>query len=163
MPEPVYLKYAGIGSRKTPKSILKRMKRIGKRYALDGYILRSGAADGADTAFEEGCDSVNGKKEIYLPWENFNGHSSELYGVCQEALEMAESYHPAWHRCTEAAKKFHARNCYQVLGLCLDDPVDVVICWTKDAELVGGTAQALRIAQDYGIKIINLGDPNAKA
>jgi predicted Rossmann fold nucleotide-binding protein DprA/Smf involved in DNA uptake len=56
--------YAGIGSRQTPEDVLKIMKTIGSFMVHKDYILRSGAADGADTAFEQGCDAENGKKKF---------------------------------------------------------------------------------------------------
>lgn len=43
--------YTGIGSRQTPKDILKLMEDIAFKLAQKGYILRSGAAGGADTAW----------------------------------------------------------------------------------------------------------------
>lgn len=55
--------YAGVGSRETPQDILNTMYKIGKYLASKGYTLRSGGAIGADTAFENGCDSVKGEKE----------------------------------------------------------------------------------------------------
>lgn len=71
-------KYAGIGSRKTPKEILGLFDYLGRYFAKRRFLLRSGAADGADTAFEDGCDIYSGPKEIYLPWKGFNGNGSEL-------------------------------------------------------------------------------------
>ena len=47
--------YAGIGSRKTPKDICELMTRVARYLYFKGYTLRSGAADGADTAFEIGA------------------------------------------------------------------------------------------------------------
>ena len=55
--------YAGIGSRSTPSSILSIMTILGKTLAQNGYILRSGGAEGADKAFEIGCNEVSGMKE----------------------------------------------------------------------------------------------------
>jgi predicted Rossmann fold nucleotide-binding protein DprA/Smf involved in DNA uptake len=57
--------YAGIGARETPDDVLHLMYLLGRKLATDGYVLRSGHADGADLAFEKGCDSVNGRKEIF--------------------------------------------------------------------------------------------------
>ena len=74
------------------------------------------------------------------------------------AVIRAAQYHPAWHRCSDAARKLHARNGGQILGPELDAPARVVICWTPNGELVGGTAQALRIAADHDVPVINLGD-----
>ena len=59
--------YCGIGSRKAPKHVLDLMTKIGESFAKKGLLLRSGGAIGADTAFERGCNAVNGKKEIYYP------------------------------------------------------------------------------------------------
>ena len=56
--------YAGIGARKTPNHVLKYMELQGKLLAEKGYILRSGGAKGADSAFERGCDFVGGPKQF---------------------------------------------------------------------------------------------------
>lgn len=150
--------YAGIGARATPQVALDTIKHIARFLALDGYALRSGAAEGADTAFEEGCDSENGWKEIYLPWPMFRGHTSPLYGVSDEALELAKKHHPNWNSCSKYAQLFHGRNCYQVLGIDLKTPAKMVVCWTPEGKVVGGTGQAIRLAQAYEIPVINLGD-----
>jgi predicted Rossmann fold nucleotide-binding protein DprA/Smf involved in DNA uptake len=59
--------YAGIGSRRTPVTILKQFTKLGMLLGKAGYTLRSGHAPGADISFENGCDQVKGKKEIYIP------------------------------------------------------------------------------------------------
>lgn len=50
--------YTGIGSRETPAEILEIFEHLGAWFAKKGYTLRSGHADGADAAFENGCSSV---------------------------------------------------------------------------------------------------------
>ena len=52
-----------------------------------------------------------------------------------------------------------ARNAMQVAGPNLNRPADRIVAWTPGGEIVGGTGQALRMAQDMGIEIRNLGDP----
>ena len=47
--------YAGVGSRATPEPVLDLMRRCATRLEVLGYTLRSGGANGAETAFEEGC------------------------------------------------------------------------------------------------------------
>jgi len=47
--------YTGIGSRKTPYQVQQQMQRIAQFLAKKGYTLRSGSANGADSAFEEGA------------------------------------------------------------------------------------------------------------
>lgn len=149
------IKYAGIGSRETPADIIALMSLIGERLAIRGWTLRSGGADGADRAFELGCEKASGKKEIFLPWQNFNGSSSQFFTPSPEAHALASS-HPVWNRLTDNVKLLHARNCHQVLGLDLNDPVSVLICWTKGGKIVGGTATAINLALKRNIPVLNL-------
>jgi hypothetical protein len=155
--------YTGIGSRKTPKDILSIMVRFGVEMARKGIILRSGGANGADAAFEAGCDAENGQKQIFLPWRGFNDHPSKFYTAMDEAYEIASRLHPAWNRCQQAAQKLHARNCHQILGPHLDDPSGFVVCWTPDGNVVGGTATAINLAQERGIKVFNMAIPSELA
>lgn len=157
--------YTGIGSRKTPPEILELMVKIGTTLAKNDWTLRSGHADGADEAFERGARAVQGKTEIYLPWEGFNQTSSFNPSFIvpstkcpqyNEALKIAAQFHPAWNQCSHGAKSLHTRNVYQVVGLDLNTPTDLVICWTKDGKRGGGTGQALRIAEYLKIPIFDL-------
>lgn len=148
--------YAGIGSRKTPPSVLAVFAKIAGRLERRGYLLRSGAATGADLGFEMGVlHAVH--KDIFLPWRGFNNSTSKLWHIDDKAFVLAEAFHPAWHTCSPTARKFHARNCYQALGLDLKTPADFIICWTPGGKQVGGTGQALRIAQEYKIPVVNFG------
>ena len=153
------MKYAGIGSRNTPDQQRSRMADIAAGLAKQGWLLRSGAAPGADTAFEWGCDQVDGAKEIYLPWNNFARHSNGMTITPEQweaAQYLASLFHPAWAKCSPAARQLHARNGFQILGPDLNDPVNMVICWTPEGKMVGGTSQAMRIAQHFQIPILNL-------
>lgn len=154
--------YAGIGSRKTPDTILADMRHIATVLEQQGYILRSGGADGADQAFEDGVNQ-SWNKEIILPWNGFNKKSTSRLGytllpdrMVPAAMEMASQIHPAWDRCSSVARAFHARNMAQILGPWLDRPVEFVVCWTPKGETVGGTATAIRLAQQKNIPVINL-------
>lgn len=156
--------YAGIGSRDTPNDVLRLMTRIGKWLGAKRVVLRSGGAEGADSAFERGQGTI-GPKEIFLPWNGFNGRAMQrgLLGVDErKAYEIAEKHHPAWHRLSDVAKKLTARNAYQILGATCADPSAFVVCWTSDGAIAkttrktGGTGQAIRIAHTYGIPVFNL-------
>jgi len=159
--------YAGIGSRETPSYVLEEMEKIAQYLGDNGYCLRSGGAEGADTAFEQGCDEISGDKEIYIPWNNFNSKWDRDYGIwsleCEEvqaglnkATKMAEQYHPRWSKLSQGVKKLMIRNSLQIFGYDMLLPVELVICWTPNGKVVGGTGQALRIAEDHEIRIINL-------
>lgn len=76
--------YTGVGSRECPAKILERLEEIGRLLAVNGFTLRSGAARGADSAFEKGCDSRQGKKEIFLPCVGFNGNKAPMVPIIPE-------------------------------------------------------------------------------
>lgn len=145
--------YAGIGSRKTPSEILEKMKVIGYVLSKENFTLRSGGAEGADLAFESGSVLGRGKREIYLPWRLFNENRSPFCEPSSEAYELASKYHPRWSALSNGAKSLHARNMHQILGLDLRTPSMFVVCYCNGT---GGTMQALRVALDKKIPIINL-------
>lgn len=69
-----YVPYSGIGSQKTPEDVMADMRLIGAALAKRGFTLRSGAAVGADTAFEEVSKGVHASKaerprEIFVAWK----------------------------------------------------------------------------------------------
>ena len=72
-------------------------------------------------------------------------------------MAIAARLHPAWHRCSPAVRKLHARNGAVVLGRQLDRPVDAVVAWSPGGAITGGTGMALRIAAEWGIPVLNLG------
>jgi len=147
--------YAGIGARTTPATILCIMHGIGRRLANKGWVLRSGEAVGADTAFKEGAALLNGKMELFLPWKGFNGSNSNLYNLPKfnEAMEIAKSIHPAWFHCSVIARKLLARSVFQILGASLDTPSSIVIGWTLGK---GGTAFTFSVARKYHVPVLNL-------
>ena len=105
--------YAGIGSRATPRPVLAAMTKMAAWLARTGWHLASGGADGADTAFAGGAPA--GQRTLYLPWPGYNGHvGPDCRTLSRSALsasmEIAARLHPAWHRCSSAARKLHARN-----------------------------------------------------
>jgi hypothetical protein len=161
--------YTGVGARKTPLVFQEMLSDYAEALAKAGYLGRSGGADGADTAIEEGIDRVSGKKEIYLPWRGFNHNKSSLFGVTDAALQIAATVHPAWGSLEQSDKKLHGRNVYQVLGANLSAPSRFLLCWTADGlELEkdrtrksGGTATAIVLALRNNIPVFNLGRPGS--
>ena len=106
--------YAGIGSRQTPPPVLKLMTAIATGLKNKGYVLRSGGAMGADTAFHKGAQ---GRAEIFLPWKGYNNVNADVADdtVTPAALELAAQYHPAWGKCGKGARLLHARNMYIIV------------------------------------------------
>jgi len=166
--------YAGIGSRETPLSTRNLMTAVAKRLSRLGYTLRSGGADGADSAFQAGADRS---------WIFYKDHALRLSPEGDEKIEynaedilfmegFVTKYHPAPHALKGGGRELMRRNTLQVMSYSqywLELPqVDFVLCWTPDGSLngasrsAGGTGQALRIAHDYGIPVFNL-EPDAPA
>lgn len=166
--------YAGIGARNTPTDVLHIMCQLGYVLADNGYVLRSGGAKGADSYFQRGCEewckdnnvAYGERQEIYLPWNGFNGlYSNKEKGITTEnhwlALEITHDVHPNAQYLSQAQMKLMMRNVSQIHGNVNIDS-DFVICWTPDGAInstsktTGGTGQAIRLANESDIKVINL-------
>lgn len=138
--------YAGIGSRETPQDVCETMTKIAKSLSLRDYTLRSGGAKGADRAFQHGAKDyeIFYAKDHIPMWCNI----------------FVENFHPnpmALAKKGDYAWNLMARNSMQVLGKDGDTPVDFVVCWTKGGTGAGGTGQAIRIANYFGIPVYDLG------
>lgn len=161
--------YAGIGSRKTPPEVCEVMRHLAGRLGCVGWTLRSGRAEGADSAFEAGARCVNGTCEIFLPEDlrplsvrvndkvqNWS-YMDEVTGSTIGAKVIARLLHPNGKNLNPQALELHARNTYQIIGQDMNTPVDLVICWTEGGRGEGGTGQALRLAKMLNIPIIDFG------
>ena len=156
---------SGVGSRQTPKNICSEMTVIGAWCKERGFIVRSGHAEGADWAFELGAQEYC---EAYIPWASFNAHlisNAKKLIIPAESpyVELVNKYHPAPHKLSRSALALMCRNSCQVLGEDLKTKSSAVVCWTEDYKKPsGGTSQAIRIAKDYGVPVLNMSDPNFK-
>lgn len=160
--------YAGIGSRDIDEDmdLFHKLVGLGESFAKLGYILRSGGADGADSAFEIGCDLASGKKEIYLPWRYFNENTSDLVlEPTKELEEITRSIYTRYDMSSRAVQKLHMRNVLQILGQPSIGPKSsFVICWTDRANSdTGGTRFGIALAEKYHIPVINLYEKNWKS
>lgn len=143
--------YAGIGSRETPKNVLKIMEILGE-FLSDKAHLRSGGASGADQAF-----ALKAK------------HKTIFYAKdCKEwCLEMVTKYLPEgitkekFYTWRPYVQQLLGRNMMQILGENGDSPVDFVICYCDlDYQTFksGGTGYAVRCALNHNIKVFNIKD-----
>lgn len=140
------------------------MRELAYVAAQNGHTLRSGGAPGADTAFELGCIDSNGSMEVFLPWQKFNGNTSQLYTPTENAKLLASEIHSGWKYVKPSIRLLIARNMHQILGYGLDDPVTCVVCWTKDgcesieqySIKTGGTGSAVALASVRNIPVYNL-------
>ena len=150
--------WTGVGSRETPKDILDLMYEISLKLDSLGWTLRSGGADGADTAFEKGAK----KPDIYLPWKGFNNRQGIILEHCDRenfAYDLASKIHPAWDKLSRGASALHARNIFQVLGHLDSMPKSkFLICYAKPSgdSVSGGTRTAVECAKMHDVKVENL-------
>lgn len=158
--------YAGIGARSTPPVILSLMTRAAFALTKRGYVLRSGHAMGADSAFERGAGR---DAQIFLPAVGWRGSPSEFHPdvlgaeLWCRARIIAAAHHPAFAGLSAFVQALHTRNVFQVLGVSLDSPAEFVLCWTADGEASGGTGQALRIATSHAVPVFNLQRPRERS
>ena len=138
--------YCGVGSRETPSDILEKMGEIAHYCAKRGWVLRSGGAKGADTAFEAGCMIDGAQMQIFHPTDNIPAWTNVF----------TDHFHPNPGALKDWGRKLMNRNAMQILGRDGNTPVTCVICWTKDGKGSGGTGQACRIADYYGIPIFDV-------
>lgn len=173
--------WTGVGSRETPPEIQQVMVDLGYTLADMGWVLRSGHAEGADSAFERGVqqwfmdnveihniDDVEPPMEIYLPYNGFCGAKAEgihyilpnEFNNYDVAKRIASRIHPAWNNCSDFAKNAHSRNVYQVLGMELKEPSKMLVCWAKPSNkfgnVQGGTGTAVALANECDIPVYNL-------
>ena len=142
------MRYAGIGARKTPDNFQTQMTDIASKLEFEGYILRSGGAEGADKAFEKGTT----RSEIFYKED-----------AIDQTRAIAKEIHPAPDKLHGYGLDLQARNTNQLFGKNLDTPVDFILAWTPGGAQVGGTAQAMRMAALKGIPIINMAKPGWRA
>lgn len=157
--------YTGIGSREVPLEIYELMTKVAEFLSGQGFILRSGGADGSDSAFELGAKEM----EIYLPWNGFNNRRTNQlhddkylvpseFGNYSYAELITKMTHPACDKLNDTTWKFHNRNVYQILGKNLLTPSNFVVLYapTTTDGVKGGTNTAYTIAKRMGIKTYNL-------
>lgn len=147
---------------------------ISLKFALAGFILRSGNARGADeiaqTAYMDAYRQGEVTKEhfeVYLPWNGFRRGSDGyehciFHPVTARAKDMAKDVHPRPERLTTNTISLHGRNVYQIFGHDFNTPADIVVCYTTNGMVEGGTATAINLALNAGIKVINIAQGELK-
>ena len=178
--------YTGVGSRETPPDVLILMRRIGYVMAMKGISLRTGEADGADSAFYKGVvdaydlHRVKFENEVFVAGppksfhyvndvvDIFNGASAFDASIPLEKFrETAVRIRGSWDDLSYFGAKCHIRNVAQVLGANGNSPSRGLICWAKPVNtikvtdskmryVVGGTNTAYCTAILHNIPVYNL-------
>lgn len=165
----------GIGSR--PKNLPKEngeiatwivdlVNEVGAAAKKHNWTLRSGAADGMDSLFEAAWGD---NKEIYLPYDGFNGHWGGQNGailvedpmILAQAVDIVSKVHPVWKKLKKIAKELHTRNVFQALGAEVNHPSDFCVFYApvdENGEIEGGTRTAVEICRFLNVPTYNLRD-----
>jgi hypothetical protein len=163
--------YAGIGSREisfVEKTIITHVANILSNMNL---LLYSGNAPGSDQTFQK---ASNGKCVVFLPWDRFelssfdytkNAVDFQIVGQSPQGIASINKYHPNPKSLGQGGKCLMARNWHQINGIAKFPMVSFVVCCaTPDGKgsCIGGTSQAVRIALDLNIPVINIREKNWK-
>lgn len=162
------LRFAGIGPRKTPASVLGQMTEIGRIFAQAGWIGVSGFAEGADQAWLAGIPEQ--QQEVWLPWWSYNQarefddphgrfHKTKVTADIRQVAK--DCYKGDFEALTGGAQLLFARNVAILARDTLDTPVNLVAYWQDPKDIdssYGGTNHALRVAAAAGIPTFNIGE-----
>ena len=174
--------YTGVGSRETPDDILILMRRIGYIMAMKGVALRTGEADGADSAFYKGVvdaydlHRVKFENEVFVAGPPKSFHyvndvvdifSRDSSSPIEKFRETAVRIRGSWDDLSYFGAKCHIRNVAQVLGANGNSPSRGLICWAKPVNTIkvaeskmryveGGTNTAYCTAILHNIPVYNL-------
>ena len=177
--------YTGVGIRETPFEIYLVMKACAMVFEKKGYILRSGTALGADSAFEQGITNPD-NAEIYIPYKSFpqkmwKENSAINYIIPSENkdkyfqannLLMRNNLYKRWETVKqEWVMKLHNRNIFQVLGQNLNKKEKSMfcLCYTScgsttyeqtDPNRTGGTGTAINTSSFFDVPVFNLAKEN---
>ena len=160
--------YTGVGSRNITPKERSTIISVAAFLSNQGYTVRSGKALGADTAFAMGAVSNDHHRLVnYVPWKRFNNQEfggdyyDKVLDDCNYdfCYQLAEQIHPAWERCSPAAKRLHARNILQVLGDHCNEPSKFLLACSdedKHGDVKGGTRTAWMCAKQYAVPVFNI-------
>lgn len=162
----LYKPYACTGNEDAPPEIKAKFIEIAKMLENSGYTLRTGGMDGVEEMVE---NSVT-KKEVHLPFRDFNGKQSRFTFNSDRAYAIAKKYHPTFDGLSKGVKCFLAKNARLILGNNMTSPALFLLTWTEDGATssrdrtarTGFAGHAIAIAAGIGIPVINLARSDAE-
>lgn len=155
--------YVGCGSSKAPEQILKLMTLLAGALSDRGVYLHTSEQSGPDAAFRRGS---RGKFWTFIP-DNDSGES--VCGITSDltpggaAVTLARRLNPSFVAMNQQDKRWEIAANSVVLGL-EGGQAKMLITWTPDGAVdaqtitrdTGHVARYLRLAERYGIPVINL-------
>ena len=161
-----YKPVAMTGNPDAPPEIIERMIQIAKRLEAMEFTVRIGGMQGIEDAIEKAIE----KKEVHLPFKDFDQKQSKFTYVSERATAVAKMFFPNWDAMKKGVQLFLAKNARVLMGQRVDSPALFFVCWTQDGvesfkdttNRTGFTGHSIAIASALGIPIFNLGNPTAE-
>lgn len=162
----LYKPYAATGNQDAPDHIKAKFAEIAKKLEGYGYTARVGGMEGLEEVVEKAVE----KKEVHLPWREFNGKNSPFTFNSDRAFAVAKQFHPTFDGMKKGIQAFLAKNARLILGNKMNSPALFLLCWTEDGvesirnktARTGFTGHPIAIASALGIPVFNLGNQDAE-
>lgn len=163
----IYRPYTVILDKAVPENILAKVEEIVKVLSGHGFTLRYGGTEEFESRFEK----VAERKELILPWRDFNEKQSKFTFNNDRSLAVAKMFHPTFDTMKKGVQAFLARNARLILGHEMKSPTNFLICWTDDGceslrektSATGFVGHPIAIASAAHVPIYNLNRENSVA
>jgi hypothetical protein len=161
----VYQAYAILLNKGVPDNELDYIKSLIPKLSKD-YILRTSGLEPNELFY-----NLADKKELYLPWRDFNNLQSKFTWTDDKALEICSIFSPTFKDIKDSVKKIIATSVRVILGNTLKSRVTFFITYSEDGcESVknksfktGNVGLPIALASTIKIPVFNLGNPESKA
>lgn len=163
----LYLSVAVTGDKDTPPDVLAKVKELAKWLESIGFTIRVGG----DGPVEEAAEAAVNKKELLLPWKDFNGKTSPTTFSIERAHHIAKQFHPAYENMKKGIHGILAKNARLIMGNKMMSPATLLITWTPDGAEngrsvnvgTGFSGHAIKIATAARVPVFNLQRPDAES
>jgi hypothetical protein len=163
----LYLSAAITGNKEAPPEILEKVAQLAQYLESRGFTIRVGG----DGPVEDAAEVASQKKEVLLPWRGFNDKESATTFPIERAFHIAKMFHPTWDHMKKGVQSILAKNARLVMGNKMMSPATLLLCWTEDGAedrrevtmKTGLAAHPIRIASGSGVRVFNLGRPDAES
>lgn len=150
--------FAIVGDPNAPPHIVAILRQIALGLCRNGWTLRSGHTSEVDVEAEEAVvDLLNAAPEVYIPHKGAYMSKSHYFYTEGHVWDIAAQNVEHWASMSESVKKYYCCRVFEVLGMSLRLPSELILAWTPDAKTTPRVAVAEKMAPTIGAEYINLG------
>lgn len=163
----LYLSVAFTGDKDTPPDVLNKVKELARWLESQGFTIRVGG----DGPFEEAAEMAVNKKELLLPWKDFNNKTSNTTFSIERAHHIAKLFHSAYENMKKGIQGILAKNARLLMGQKMMSPATLLVTWTPDGVedgrnvtvQSGFSGHSVKIASAARVPVFNLAKPDAES